>query len=146
MTPNIVIFDLDGTLANVKDRVPLLDGTFVGFHRFHSACIDDTLNSKAAEVAKVFNREGYAFWVATGRPIEMEAATRYWFHAYCLVPDRILMRPVGDVRTAAEIKRAWVRDGTIPKERVLCVFDDRAADVAMWWSEGLTCFTVAPCV
>jgi hypothetical protein len=140
MTP-IAIFDLDGTLANVAHRLHLLDGTFVGFHRFHAACIDDTLNSKVAEVAKALNQAGNAFWVATGRPIEMEAITRYWFHAYCVVPDRILMRPVGDTRTSAEVKRAWLRDGTIPRERVLCAFDDR--DVAMWRSEGLTCFEVA---
>ena len=139
---DIVIFDLDGTLANVDHRKHLLDGTYVGFHRFHCACVDDTLISNVADVAKSLNRDGHAFWVVTSRPIEMLAITRYWFHAYCLVPDNILMRPVDDTRAGAELKRAWLQDGTIPRTNVLCVFDDKARDIAMWREEGLTCFQV----
>ena len=142
MAPDLVIFDLDGTLANVAHRRHLLDGTYVGYHRFHCACVDDTLYSRVAEAAKVFNQAGYAFWVVTSRPIEMLAITRYWFHAYCLVPDNIIMRPVGDTRRGCDLKRGWLDDGTIPREHVLCVFDDKDADVAMWRSEGLTCFQV----
>ncbi len=141
--PDLVIFDLDGTLANIDHRKHLVDGTYVGFHRFHAACIDDALYSRVADCAKVFNRAGYAFWVVTSRPIEMEAITRYWFHAYCLVPDRIIMRPVGNTLSGAELKRGWVKDGTLQPERVLAVFEDRDADVAMWRSERFTCFQVA---
>ena len=144
MAPDLVIFDLDGTLANVKHREPLIDGTFAGWHRYNCACIDDTLYSRVAEVAKALNRQGYAFWVASGRPVEMMAATRYWFHAYCVVPDRIILRPVGDERPSAELKRSWLHDGTIPRECVLCVFDDDPAAVAMWRAEGLTCFACGP--
>jgi hypothetical protein len=133
---------LDGTLANVEHRLHLLDGSFAGFHRYNCACIDDTLYSNVADVAKALNRQGYEFWVVSARPIEMLAATRWWFHAYCVVPDQILLRPVGDERPGCEVKRAWLHDGTIPKDRVLCVFEDRDDDVAMWRDEGLTCFQV----
>ena len=143
-TPDIVVFDLDGTLANVEHRLHLIDGTYVGYHRFHCACVDDTLYSNVAEVAKTLNVAGCPFWVVTSRPIEMLAITRHWFHAYCLVPDHILMRAVGDERPGVEVKREWLRGGAIPKERVLAAFDDQDADVAMWRAEGLTCFQVAP--
>jgi hypothetical protein len=140
--PDIVVFDLDGTLANVEHRLHLIDGTFQGWHRYNCACIDDTLYSNVAEVAKALNIAGCLFWVVTGRAIEMEAATRWWFHAYCLVPDRIIMRPIADERPNAELKRSWLQDGTIPRARVLCVFDDDPSAVTMWRAEGLTCFQV----
>ena len=143
--PPVVIFDLDGTLANVEHRKHLVDGTYVGYHRFHCACVDDTLRSGYAEIAKALNREGYEFWVVTSRPIEMQAITVYWFRSYMVHPDRIVMRPVGNTQTGAELKRAWLHDGTIPKERVALVFEDKDADVAMWREEGLACFQVNPC-
>ena len=143
-TPDLVLFDLDGTLANVEHRRRHLDGSFAGYHRFHCACIDDTLYSNVAEVALALSQAGCAFWVVTSRPVEMLAITRHWFHAYCLVPDNILMRPVGDTRAGAELKRGWLRDGASPRARVLAVYDDRDADVAMWRSEGLTCFQCLP--
>ena len=145
MAPDLVIFDLDGTLANNRHRLHLLgERTFVDYHRFHCACIDDRLFSNVADIAKTLNIAGCPFWVVTSRPIEMLAITRYWFHANCLVPDNILMRPVGDERSGAELKRGWLKDGTIPKKRVLAVFDDRPDDIAMWRSEGLTCFACDP--
>lgn len=144
MAARIAIFDLDGTLANITHRLPLIDGTFAGWHRYNCACIDDTLYSGVAEVAKALNRQDYEFWVVTARPVQMLAATRYWFHAYFVVPDHIIMRPIDDERTSAELKQSWLDDGTIPKDRVLCVFDDRDADVAVWRAAGLPCFQVAP--
>ena len=35
-------------------------------------------------------------------------------------------------------------DGTIPKDRVLVIFEDRASVVKMWRELGLTCLQVAP--
>ena len=142
MAPDLVIFDLDGTLANVSHRVPLIDGTFAGWHRYNCACIDDTLYSSVADVAKALNRQGYEFWVVSGRAVEMMAATRYWFHEYFVVPDRIILRPIGDERPSDVLKRDWLNDGTIPVERVLCVFDDDTDAAWVYRAKGLTCFQV----
>ena len=35
-------------------------------------------------------------------------------------------------------------DGTIPRERVLCAYDDRDKVVAAWRAAGVPCFQVAP--
>lgn len=35
-------------------------------------------------------------------------------------------------------------DGTLPRERIAMVFDDRDKVVAMWRRQGLTCLQVAP--
>lgn len=137
----IVLFDLDGTLANVTHRAHLIDGSFEGYHRFHCACVDDTLYGDVATVAKTLN-EHYAFWIVTSRPVEMEAITRHWLQSYLVVPDRILMRPIGDTRHGYELKRSWIHAGLIPKDSVLCVFDDKPEDVAMWRDEGFLCFHV----
>lgn len=136
----IVIFDLDGTLANTTHRNALIDGSFEGYHNFHVRCMDDTLYGTTATIAKILNRSDYLFWVVTSRPIEVLEKTRAWFFAYNVVPDNIIMRPIGNTQTGAELKRSWIRDGTLPKERIFCVFDDDEASVAMWREEELVCF------
>lgn len=54
------------------------------------------------------------------------------------------MRDAADHQPDHKLKRQWLTDGTIPKERVLCVYDDRASVVAMWRESGIACFQVAP--
>ena len=54
------------------------------------------------------------------------------------------MRQADDRTLDHDLKRSWVENGTIPKDRVLVVFEDRASVVKMWRKLGLTCFQVAP--
>jgi len=58
--------------------------------------------------------------------------------------EKILMRRAGDRQADDRLKRGWLLDGSIPRERVLCVYDDRQRVVDMWRDEGLACFQVAP--
>lgn len=79
----------------------------------------------------------------------VERQTRQWLTEYVdagaasPIPYQLLMRPDGDFTPDDEFKRGWLRDGLIPRERVLCVYDDRDKVVAMWRAEGLACFQVA---
>ena len=138
----IVVFDLDGTLANTAHRNHLIDGSFEGYHNFHVRCGDDGLYAETSVIAKALNRSGFLFWVVTSRPIEVLEKTRAWFFAYMVVPDNIIMRPIGNTQSGAELKRSWLSDGTLPRDRIFCVFDDEDASVKMWREEGLTCYQV----
>lgn len=58
--------------------------------------------------------------------------------------NRILMRAAGDERDAVEMKMRWLRDGTLPRERILCAYANDAASFGMYRAEGIPCFHVLP--
>ena len=141
MPARIVIFDLDGTIANCSHRSHLAR---VGqWHAFNIACMDDEANEAVARLARYLS-QFFLIWVVTGRPIELKERTRQWLRERHLIPDNLLMRPAGNTQEGWALKKAWLADGTIPVQDVLCVFEDRDADVAMWREAGLTCLQVAP--
>ena len=140
MAARIVIFDLDGTIANCSHRAHLARAG--KWHEFNIACMDDEVNEPVACLARYLG-QFFLIWIVTGRPAELEERTRQWLRERHITPDRMLMRPEGDQREGATLKRAWLDDHTIPMLDVLCVFEDRDADVKMWRAHGMTCFQVA---
>ena len=142
-TRRIVIFDLDGTLANIDHRRHLVEGVQKDWRRFFAACRYDILNDPVAAAFFGFSKQ-FDRWIVSGRSDEVELETRVWLRDKGLFPDLLLMRKSGDYRSDVDLKREWLHSGIIPKDRVLCVFDDRDSVVAMWRAEGLPCFQVAP--
>jgi hypothetical protein len=140
----IVLFDLDGTLADCSHRRHLLDGTNEGWRAFYAACEGDSTNAPVAVVFDALRAAFETIWIVSGRSDEVRDKTEAWLKNKDLVPDRLIMRQAKDHQPDHKLKRQWLHDGTIPKDMVMCVFDDRASVVAMWREEGLPCFQVAP--
>ena len=145
---DIVIFDLDGTLADVTHRrhfVEKPDKVDADWRAFYAACTEDDVNRPVAEAFDALRDCGhYEVWIVSGRSDEVREATEQWLFVNDLEPHKLLMRSARDHQPDTKLKKAWLDDGTIPKGRVLCVFDDRDSVVAMWRAEGLACFQVAP--
>ncbi|MGE3537952.1 MAG: hypothetical protein AB7N91_11040 [Candidatus Tectimicrobiota bacterium] len=141
---DIVIFDLDGTLALVEHRVHHLTGDTQDWRAFHAACPDDLPNAPIIALKHALTAQGYAFWIVSGRSDEVATETLAWLQQHVGAFDRLIMRPAGDQTPDDLLKRSWVEDGTIPQARVLMVFEDRASVVKMWRELGLTCLQVAP--
>lgn len=160
---DIVIFDLDGTLANIEHRLHHLRVPS-GMHEenikrnppnwksFFADCVNDTPVHEVQMVYELFRlRQGrtdyaklFEVWIASGRSDEVREQTEKWLCKHLIyMPHKLLMRKAGDHQPDTALKRSWLLDGTIPKDRVLCVFDDRKSVVDMWRSEGLKCFQVA---
>jgi hypothetical protein len=72
----------------------------------------------------------------------MREQTHRWLSDHQVPCRRFVMRRAGNVSLGNDLKRSWLPDGPIPKERVLLVFDDCDKLVAMWRREGLTCVQV----
>ena len=143
----IVIFDLDGTLADISHRrhyVEKPDKQDADWRAFYAACVDDKLNHAVDHAWISYQASGYEMWIVSGRSDEVRPQTEEWLTKMSLRPDKLLMRKADDHQPDHKLKRAWLNDGTIPKKRVVTVFDDRDSVVAMWREEGLTCFQVAP--
>lgn len=141
----IILFDLDGTLANIEHRVHLLNGTNDGWRAFYAACPSDERIDAVYQAWIAFGmRTGIERWVVSGRSDEVRSETDEWLAKNGIFPDYLLMRAASDHRPDHDLKKLWLDSGAIPKERVICVFDDRASVVKMWREAGLACFQVAP--
>ncbi|WP_244818602.1 hypothetical protein [Caballeronia sp. Lep1P3] len=142
---DIVLFDLDGTIGLIQHREHFIQGKRRNWRAFFAACGDDLPNTPVIETlhAHAARRQ---IWIASGRSDEVRAETEAWLdlHVGMQHIEKILMRRAGDRQADDRLKRGWLLDGSIPRERILCVYDDRQRVVDMWRSEGLACFQVAP--
>ena len=142
----IIVFDLDGTLADCSHRLPHIvrtDGLAKDWRSFFAACEDDAPIPHTIEILKRFY-DDYDIWIVSGRSDECEKQTRSWLRFHlggCF--DKLIMRKAGDFTDDDKLKVSWLDDGSIPVDRVFCVFDDRSRVVASWRKRGLPCFQVA---
>lgn len=145
---NIIVCDLDGTLADCEHRVHHVRNTPKNWDAFFAGVRDDTLNYPVLSVLNKFVEfEGFRYELifCSGRPERCRADTVEWLlREACLSEDEytLLMRKDGDFR-ADHIVKQEILDNSIPKERVLFVLDDRQQVVDMWRRNGLVCFQVA---
>lgn len=140
---NLVLFDLDGTLALIGHRLHFIEGK-KDWRKFFAACKDDLPNQPVIEVLRGLRKQGYQIWIVSGRSDEVKEETLHWLDQHDIPHDRLIMRGFGDRTSDDVLKRSWMVKGQIPKEKVLMVFDDRDSVVAMWRAQGLVCAQVAP--
>jgi phosphoglycolate phosphatase-like HAD superfamily hydrolase len=141
---DIVIFDLDGTLALIEHRVHHITGEKKDWTAFYAACPNDLPNAPIIAITRALALQGYELWVVSGRSDEVAEQTMTWLKLHVGDFHKLIMRKAGDHQPDDKLKRSWIEDGTIPQERVLVVFEDRASVVKMWRELGLTCLQVAP--
>ncbi len=150
-----VIFDLDGTLADVTARVhfvvrpPEWDDTERGLWRsdwkgFFAGIPEDEPVGPLVLTAVALHAAGHRIVLCSGRDTEHEQPTRDWLARHGVPFHALYLRRAGDNRADDVVKRellaAMRGDGYDP----VLVFDDRASVVAMWRAQGLICAQVAP--
>lgn len=146
----IFLFDLDGTLADIKHRLHYLEKPNKSWQKFEKACVDDSLNMP---VASVFNavRLVSKIWIWTGRTDSVREETVSWlWHHLGWHPDVMggshgfKMRRAHDYRKDYIVKQEMLDSVGDLKNQIVCVFDDRQQVVDMWRRNDLTCLQVAP--
>lgn len=135
-----VIFDIDGTIADLSDRLHYLEkGDWKSFFA-------EVGNDKP--IKDVIELMGYLtdnFWVilVSGRCGSTREDTMLWLEKHMVHYDALYMRTEGDYRADHIVKEEILRE--IQKRyEVFCVFDDRQSVVDMWRRNGITCFQCAP--
>ena len=141
---SIVIFDLDGTLANIEHRLHFIKGDKKDWDGFFAACVGDKVNLPVATIWQSLENASHEMWIFSGRSDQVEEETRKWLLDNYFWPDKLLMRKEGDYQPDDELKESWFNGLTdIDRGGILCVFDDRKRIVDMWRKNGLTCLQVA---
>ena len=161
-----IIFDLDGTLANIdvrRDKSLKPNGKLDWdiFAAPDSITNWDTPNEPVVKMAQMFDNEGFNIVIFSGRNDRGWDATVEWLWDNKVPWDLLVMRPdkfkekswpIADGNPATpdmrfmpdEILKKKMLDTFVDKDDVLMCVDDRQKVVDMWRENGLTCFQVAP--
>jgi hypothetical protein len=147
---DVVIFDLDGTLALIDKRRELAtkENGKINWKIFHDPknIKLDVPNIPVVRMAQIFSESSLLIVIFSGRSDTTEAATRSWLDDNDVPHDSLIMRPH---RTRAftpdeVLKKGMLDDAPFDAEDVMMVIDDRQKVVDMWRGLGMTCAQVAP--
>ena len=135
-----VIFDIDGTLADIAHRRVFLGGDHPDWKRFNGAMGDDTPNPPIVSLYKTLWDSGaYRLEIVTGRNEAFRATTEMWLTWNEIPFTRVTMRQDNDNRAdhiiKEEILHAFLAEGL----DIAFTVDDRQQVVDMWRKNGITC-------
>lgn len=158
----MIIFDLDGTLANIGHRVHLIDKYKKrgdqNWKEFHLQCENDI---PILQTIALFNciyhstpvKNLIEIW--SGRSDEVRTLTVDWLQRFLFSahfgwrdPEhhqyvRLRMRPSGNNTPDAALKESWLDEAIAAGDNIEMVFDDRQRVVDMWRRRGIFCLQVA---
>ncbi len=163
---NTVIFDLDGTLANIdarREKATDILGKMDWDEFFDPDNVLnlDEPNPPVIKMAQLFDKDNFNIVIFSGRNDRSFDATTKWLDKFNVPFDLLVMRPdkfkdkswpiaLGNPATPDmrfmpdEILKKKMLDTCVDIDDVFLVVDDRDKVVKMWRDLGLNTFQVAP--
>ena len=142
MTEDIVIFDIDGTLADVSKRIHHVRNKPKNWPAFFQGMAQDKAIHSVVRLCNILFASGIQIILCSGRSEEHREQTVEWLAGQGVNYHHLLLRKDNDRRTDSVVKREMLT--TIDKSKILFVVEDRSRVVEMWRSEGLVCLQCAP--
>ena len=145
--PEAVLFDMDGTLCDVRAiRHHVLGGPANGYRKnfdaFHRDAVNCPPNAWVVDAARTEHAAARAVLVVTAREARHRNSTAFWLALHGVPSDAMWMRANGDYRPDRMVKReilAKIRQ----RYRPVRAYDDNPAIVELWESEDIP-VTVVP--
>lgn len=143
----VVIFDMDGTMADQTERQKFIEGEHKNYEEYYS--YQNILSDKPIHTTmnwcQVCYADGLIVIIVSGRPADKAAdATVDWLNGYDVSFHHLFMRPSRDFRDDNIIKQeildkllTWIN-----KDQILFAVDDRPRIVRMWKANGIKCYDV----
>jgi predicted kinase len=128
----VYIFDIDGTLALMKDRSPYE----------WDKVNQDTLFKDVKRILTLL-QQNFKIIIVSGRDSVCYDLTKKWLIDNGIYCDNLFMRKNNDTRPDYVVKSEIFMNNIDQQYNVLGVFDDRDCVVKMWRDFGITCFQVA---
>lgn len=142
MDEEIVIFDIDGTLADVSERVHHLQKKPKNWKAFFRGMAQDKAIKSMVRLCNILYSSGVRIILCSGRSEEHRSETVKWLANQGVKYHELRLRRDGDRRSDVIVKREMLAG--IDNTKVLFVVEDRSRVVQMWRSEGLVCLQCAP--
>ena len=141
---NIVVCDIDGTVADCEHRKHYLDGEKKDWGGFFSEMSKDEprfeVYQEAMDTAVANNGE---LIFVSARPDNYRAVTEAWLKYYGMDHLHLIMRPAGTKAPDTEVKQK-ILDKYLKHYNIVKVFDDRPCVIRMWQENGLDVVDVGP--
>lgn len=135
-----VIFDIDGTLADIEHRRGFLDGDRPDWARFNGAMGGDTPNVPIVSLyLSLWHSGNYNIEIVTGRSEAFRAITEKWLTWNEIPFHRVAMRQEKDGRADHFVKEDILKAFFAEGLDIEFAVDDRQQVVDMWRRNGITC-------
>lgn len=158
--PKAVGFDLDGTLAHIRDVRCPVHGRMTGAictckengrspydeSRYHEDMVDDNLRRLTWSLSHFWDKNqgpNYKIIVFSGRSEEYRDVCEAWLRKNAVHFDLLVMRKEGDKRRDDIVKAELFDQEIAPNYNFLYHFDDRQRVVDGLRSKGITVYQVA---
>ena len=135
-----IIFDVDGTLADIEHRRVLLEGDRPDWTRFNARMGDDTPNVPIVTLYKtLWNSGDFRIEIVTGRNEAFRKVTETWLTWNEIPFTRVTMRADKDQRADHIIKQEILNAFLAEGHEIAFTVDDRQQVVDMWRRNGIMC-------
>lgn len=139
MKRRAVIFDMDGTLADVssiRHHVVNKPRGMKNFHAFHAESVNVPANPVVAAAARQAHSEGLAVLIVTARSVQWRHHTAFWLAINDIPSDGMWMRPDRDHRPDVQVKTDILKRIRASFD-VVHAWDDNPAIIELWKSHGI---------
>lgn len=119
----LAVIDIDGVVADVRHRVHHVRKRPKDWERFFAAAPEDPAHPEGLSLLREVSAEAEVVFL-TGRPESCRRETEEWLASVGWAGARVVMRPAGDRRPAAQLKLELLHRLADGREVSLVVDDD----------------------
>ena len=142
MMEEIVVFDIDGTLADISHRRHHVEKKPKDWDAFFRGMPMDKAIHAIVRLCNILYASGLRVLLCSGRTEEHRSETVQWLVENGVNYHELILRRDGDRRSDVVVKREMLTG--LDRSKILFVVEDRSGVVEMWRSEGLVCLQCAP--
>ena len=136
-----MIFDIDGTLADVSERVHHINKKPKDWDAFFQGIPQDKAIQSMVRLCNILYASGITIILCSGRSEQYRPETVEWMAQQGVNYHELLLRRNNDRRSDVIVKREMLAG--MERSKILFVVEDRSWVVEMWRSEGLVCLQCA---
>jgi len=131
----IVIFDIDGTLADVTEILPLWQ---VAKEAFWRSVGEAVVIEPMRKLYHALFESGHDICFYTARPEKIRDTTIKWLEKNGVFCEKLLMAKDNDIRHDIEIKLEMLRENDLTPDNVAFIVEDRSCIVEALRKAGYT--------
>jgi hypothetical protein len=140
-----VIFDIDGTIADVEHRRHhVRSGGRKDWKAFNAGMVHDPIVDPVVSVLRALHNSGCTIILCSGRGTENRQKTIDWLSKHNIPYHALYMRAINDYRRDDVVKKELLDQILDDGFKPIIAFDDRQQVVDMWRDNGMVCAQVAP--